>query len=305
MYIWILIILLMGQVVCAEELPVFQHISDLYHPSVTDFRQIQGALSHNPRPELKRLDDKENVLRKFKIIGDLPQEVPRIYQRDVNVEPGVKENCVICYASYNENYPKGCKRLFLHVLLSNFKGHVDCRIGGWPDLEGGSLPLAPVPFAFKACFFKEMKRAGYKRVLWMDASIVPLVSLNQIFKIIEEKGYFIQKNCHVLHPPFMTEELAEIFGLPFEEACQLRSCSAAIFGVDFTNDKVSQLIDAWYRAAAHPLAFYSPRSDQTALSVLLHQFGLTNWMPESILVSRGEYRKEALFLMEREYVKTD
>lgn len=239
-------------------------------------------------------------MRGFRIIGE--NQLPLICQRDVNVPDGTLENCVICYASFNERYPRGCIRLFFALLLSDFRGHIDCRVGGWPDLEGGGLALAGVPFAFKACFFKEMEKKGYKRVLWLDASILPVVSVNKIFDIISEKGVFVQKNSHLLDPPFMTPELAADFGLDFEEACQLLSCSAAILGVDLTNERAARLVDTWHAYACHPTAFYSSRSDQTALSILLYRFGFTDWLPGSILGEPGS-SQGCLFIMDRKYVK--
>ncbi|HSX11854.1 MAG TPA: hypothetical protein VLF94_09080, partial [Chlamydiales bacterium] len=203
-----LFLLLIASFVYAEELAVFQQIADICHPSPDDLKQVQNALLHEERPILKRLGDKEQIIRNFRIIGDGPDEQPMIYAEDVNVLSDIKENCAICYSSFNERYPLGCKRLFLRIVHSDFKGHVECRIGGWPDLEAGSLPMTSVPFAFKVCFLKEMQRRGYKRVLWMDSSIMPVVSLNKIFQIIAAKGYFVQKNSHALHPPYMDPELA-------------------------------------------------------------------------------------------------
>ncbi len=286
----------------AEEMPIYQEIADICHPSLEDLLTIQQYQLSADRPILSRLRDTEFIPRTFKMVGTLPEEAPFYSWLAINAPEDERENCVICYSSYNQRYPKGCKRLFAKIAKSDFRGHMHIRIGGWPNIEAGDLALSHVLFAFKPCFFREMQRLGYQRVLWLDASILPVVSLNRIFEMIQEDGYFVQENSHTLEP-FMNEDTAHAFNLSFEEACALQSCSAAIIGIDFTNERACQLIDAWYEAAKDPYAFYSPRSDQTAISVLLHKFGMTKWASGAILGNLDTKSSAMLFIMDREYVK--
>jgi hypothetical protein len=141
-----------------------------------------------------------------------------------------------------------------------------------------------------------MQRMGYKRVLYFDSSILPSVNLQEFFDVIKEKGYFITKNFHKLDYSdcFMREEVARYFGYSLLEATNLDSCSACVFGVDFTNEKAAKLIDALYEAAKDPNAFYSARSDQTALTLLLYRLGMTDWLS-------GPY--SPYFIMDRAFVK--
>jgi hypothetical protein len=90
-----------------------------------------------------------------------------------------------------------------------------------------------------------------------------------------------------------------------EEASSLLSCSAAFFGIDLTNEKVAKLIDDWYAAAKHPHAFYSARSDQTALSLLLHKAGMTNWASLGYTGHVKGYGPYAIVTMDRAYVKNE
>ena len=277
----------------AEEMEIYNEISDMYNPTSEDLKKVQQYLSHTPRPDIQFLKDTAFIPRNFKFIGDSADEIPQYYHLAVNSSAEERENCVIIYASFNQRYPMGAERLFSLIARSDFAGHVHCRIGGWPDLKGGSLTLAHVPFAFKVCFFKEMQKMGYKRVLYFDSSIIPNASINKFFEVIKQKGYFVSKN-HLLEPYFMREETANYFGFSFEEACRLFCCHACVIGMDLTNEKTLQLIDAWYESAKDPYAFYSARSDQTALSLLLHQMGLIDWMP---------LYYEDFFTIDRRYVK--
>lgn len=283
---------------------LFKELSNLYDPTISDLQYIQEHLTNDERPILKRMGDKEFVARDFKIVGNTPKEKPERGFCAVNCSNEERENCIILYASFNERYPRGLRRLLRIIKNSDFIGHVHYRIGGWPNMSDGDLVLVGVPFAFKPCFFKEVEKMGYKRILWLDASILPApkVSLNTIFETIRKKGYFIQGNSHYVGP-FMNEEAANAFGISLKATNQIPSCSAAIIGIDFTNEKMSQVIDAWYRAAKDPDAFYSARSDQNALSIILYQKGIHKLVPITTLGCLGRRSDGALFIMDREYVK--
>lgn len=285
--------------------PIYRELSDLCHPTPEDLQKLQQFLQEGERPELKRLGDKEGVARGIQILGEEP---PSEHFWAVHEKEEKRENCVIIYASFNDRYPQGALRLAEEIARSDFKGHVRLKIGGWPDLEGGSLALAHVPFAFKACFFREVQKMGYKRVLWLDASVLPVVSLNEIFKRIEKQGYFVQEGYHLLTKEFfLDEKTAGAFGLGLDEAAAMKSCSAAILGLDLTQDKPQRLLQAWYEAAFDPYAFFSARSDQTALSILLHQFQMTDWAPLKTLAysRKAADKKRHLFVMDREFVKEE
>lgn len=278
-----------------EEFEIYKTISDICHPRLEDLWNIQRAISQSPRPQLDLLADKAGFVKEFRLIGTLPNELPQYFYKAVNTKESDRENCIVIYASFNERFSNGAKRLFSTIASSDFIGHVHCRIGGWPNIENGSLALAHVPYAFKVCFFKEMWKKGYKRVLYLDASIIPKVSLNAFFDVIRQRGYFITQNFHTLGEfHFLREEVARYFGLGFEEAGNLLSCQAGIFGIDFMRKKGIQLIDALYEAAKDSQAFYSPRSDQTALSILLHKFGMVDWLPGP---------NSSYFDVDRHYVK--
>lgn len=267
-----------------------------------DFKRVQKFLSRGKRPELKLLGDMEKRIRKFRIIGDKPDEMPEQGTVPVNCSADERENCLIVYASLNKGFPLGVKRLVNYVKNSDFKGHILYRIGGWPNVEEGDLKLAHVPYAFKPCFFREAKRLGYQRALWLDASILPRVSLNSIFDEIQRKGYFVMGGSGAI-APFMNEQAARDLNVTLDECSAIPSCSAGLFGVDFTNETASKSIDLWYQAAKAPYAFFSPRSDQNALSVILHHLGMRDFVSiETLAETHREIPKGALFIIDRGFV---
>ena len=283
---------------------VYSQIKDISHPTLDEYKLIQDYITNGPREEIKRLKDfnYENAARDFKIIGPGPEERPKFEVSTVNCKMNEKDNCVLVYSSFNRNYPKGADRLIKLIKKSDYKGHLLFRLGGWPDVESGSLVLAHVPYAFKVCFFKEARSLGYKRVLWLDAAMMPIVSINEIFKMIEEKGYFIMGNSHMVGP-YGNSGVASSFGMSLEEMSHIPSCSSGILGIDFANEKGTKIIDLWYQAACHKDAFYSARPDQTALSLILHQMGIVDFYPLAGMAHGfGEIKEDSLFVLDRPFV---
>jgi hypothetical protein len=285
----------------AGDIPIYKELSSITHPTIRDLGLVQHYLTYGERPLLKYLEDYQASARNFKLIGQLPNEFPQYGEIAVNCSPDDRENCVLIYSSFNKKYPKGLKRLVDVISKSDFKGHVLYRLGGWPDLETGSLVLAHVPYAFKVCFFREAQRKGYKRVFWMDTSLLPYVSLNKIFEMIQENGYFAMGNAHTVGP-YMRHPAIDAFGIRLQQANHIPSCSAGIFGVDFTSQIGPKIIDAWYQAAQNEVAFFSPRSDQNALSIILYKLGLTLCPISRLAHNPSEINSETLLLIQREYV---
>jgi hypothetical protein len=288
----------------AEIPEIYSLIKDIYHPTLDDYRLIQSYLNSEERVGIDRIADCNyyHLAKNFKIIGE-GREFPDSGIVSVHAHRNAKENCVITYSSFNRNYPKGLRRLIKNIKYSDFRGDILYRIGGWPDTEGGSLVLAHVPYAFKVAFFKEAQRLGYKRALWLDTCIVPLVSLNYIFWQIQKDGYFAVGNYHSVGP-FMNKAAAASFGLSLEETFQIPSCSAGIFGVDFTNEKGAKIIDLYYEAAQDKNAYYSARQEQNALSIILFQLDMFNLVSISqIAHKRSEINSNSLFLLDRDFVQ--
>lgn len=232
------------------------------------------------------------------MIGNTAEELPESGTIALHCDVDQKENCVITYASFNLNYPSALRHLIESIKNSGFKGHVLYRIGGWPNAEGGSLVLSHVPYAFKAAFFKEAERKGYKRVLWLDSSLSPLVKLDSIFDLIAQNGYFAMGNSHMVGP-YINEKAANALGVSLEAAHVVPSCSSGIIGVDLTNPKGKEIVDKWYDAAFDQHAYYSSRPEQNALSIILFRCGISNLTPFNRLAhSTGEITPDSLFLLD-------
>jgi len=283
-----------------------KELSYLKDPSYKDYLRIQRYLRKGDRPLLKYLNDTEAVAKQLKLVGKSENDMPQFGRICVNSSEADLQNCIILYASYNKNFPAALKRLLDKISGSDFKGHVLYRIGGWPNIEGGDLPLVSVPYAFKVCFFREAARLGYKRVLWLDTSVTPIVSYDQQFSWIKEKGYLAVGNTHNVGPYF-NQRAASALGLTLEESYAIPSTSAGILGVDLSSPQGRKVLELWYKAAKSPDAFFSARSDQNALSVILYQLGMTDWINYQTQIAEGEEKIEprSLYILDRSFSRVD
>src|SRR3990170_6482924 len=227
------------------DIPVYKELSSLTSPTNEDLHKVQRYMTYGERSIIKYLNDYEPNARNLKIIGNLSEEQPERGDIVVNCDKDDRENCLICYSSFNKNYPRGLKRLVEFIRKSDFKGHIIYRLGGWPDISGGSLTLAHVPYAFKVSFFKEVKSLGFKRAFWLDTAILPVVSLNLLFNMIKENGYFAMGNSHNIGP-YTNSFVWNAFGITSKEADNIPSCSAGIIGLDFTTKIGNTIFEKWY-----------------------------------------------------------
>lgn len=283
------------------DIQVYKELSSLISPTAEDLHKIQNYLTHGERSIIQYLKDYEPNSRNFKIIGDSPEEQPQYGDIAVNCSENERENCLICYASFNKNYPRGLKRLVEFAKKSDFKGHIIYRLGGWPNVAGGSLTLAHVPYAFKVSLFKEVQAMGFERAFWLDTAVLPVVSLNLIFDMIKKDGYFALGNSHNIGP-YTNSFVWDAFGITPEQADTIPSCSAGIIGIDFTAEIGCTILEQWYRAAQNKVAFFSPRSDQNALSIILHSLKLKLCPVERMAHNRTSINDQSLLLIEREFV---
>jgi hypothetical protein len=281
---------------------VYSQISDLNHPSFNDYQILQEFLSSDKR-DLSKLKDMEWITRNIAIIDPTKRQPIESDLVPFRCKTDDRENCILLYASFNRNYPNALRRLLKAISESDYEGHVLYRIGGWPNTEGGDLTLAHVPYAFKVCMFREAQRLGFKRCLWLDTALLPIASLKDVFSIIKSKGY-LMVGIKLSIQPYMNAEAAAAFGLTLEQTAPIYSCSSGISGVDLTSEKGSRMFDLWYKAARNPVAFFSARPDQNALSIILYQLNITDLISIDRIphVEVGQQpQSDSLFLLDRIY----
>lgn len=293
---------------------VYQEIPDHAHPRMCDWVRLQSYLAKGERKELRQLDeaiepggnlfDYRCRMRRFRLIGKHFWQRPRFAVVPIGCKIEERDVCILTYASFNSRYPEAVDGLRRRLEEVGFKGHFLYRIGGWPNLEEGSLILAHVPYAFKPCFFREAQRMGYRLVLWLDSSIRPLQPLDGVFKAIEERGYFWY-SAGTRIAPYCNQKTLEWFGIAPEEAAEIESMAAGLIGLNLQDKKGVLVLDQWLNAAKSETAFYSPRPEQNALAIIAYLNKLDEWeRSDSIAWNAQCLRDNSLFLVDHREVLT-
>ncbi|NGX52597.1 MAG: hypothetical protein KR126chlam5_00900 [Candidatus Anoxychlamydiales bacterium] len=289
----------------------YSSIKDIKNPTFRDFLKIQKHLKKDKREYLKlfsisskrgaELLDK-NYLKKakeFRFVGKKRQMKPMYEELYYNTSKEDKKRCVICYTSFNKNYPDGIERLKKALTLIGYKGHFIYRIGSWPNLEENSLKYSHVLFAFKPFFFREVKNMGYENVLWVDSAVLPLQSLDTIFEKIEKNGYFGYKANFILSE-YTNEFVLNLFDVTPKLANFIETKEAGILGLNLDSYIGNTILDRWQKAAENG-GFYSARHDQNALSLIAYKLDLKKFEDSNVARPSEveDITKDSVFFLDR------
>ena len=101
----------------------------------------------------------------------------------------MNNKCIVTFGK-GHNFLKGVERLRSRCQELNipFEGFTEYPVG-CPTHEES-------PFAFKFFCIKECVKKGYKKILWLDSSVIIKTDLNDVFEDIEKRGYFFIRNWH-------------------------------------------------------------------------------------------------------------
>jgi hypothetical protein len=120
-----------------------------------------------------------------------------------------------------------------------------------------------IPYAFKACALKEAVSAGADLLLWCDASILPIRSLEPLWERIERDGYWFSKNGWNNREWCADSAYPDLFpDTPISVARQINEriphVVATAFGLNMKADNGREFLDEYYRLASETRAFCGP-----------------------------------------------
>lgn len=195
-------------------------------------------------------------------------------------------------------FVKGQERL--RSALPKFAGSCELRFwnGGMPRL---SPPHESIPYAFKAFALRDAMFLGADLLLWCDASILPVRSLEPLWERIERDGYWFSKNGWSNYQWTADSAYAELMPGPIGRNVnkQIPHVVATAFGLNVRHPKGKAFLDEYYRLASETRAFCGPwkntpetpcgppdvlghRHDQTAASVIAWRLGMELTSPPDI-----------------------
>lgn len=126
-------------------------------------------------------------------------------------------------------------------------------------------------YSFKPMSMIKAYEAGYRQILWLDASMRAIKDLEPIFKIIEHDGYFFQDSGW-LNSQWMTPEAYEYFGTD-----QGPMLSSGVLGLDLDSEIGYKFFDQWTQAMRDGMfngSWDDWRHDQSCASLIAYKLGM-------------------------------
>jgi len=215
----------------------------------------------------------------------------------------LKDYCVVSFGK-GYNFVRGLERLQLRCEELNIP------FLGFTDYPEKCPTHQESPFAFKFFCISEALKQGYKKILWLDTSVIIKRSIDDIFNHLEMKGYFFLYN-HDLGS-FCHDKALTTLNITREESFNLPCMQGTNFGLNFNYKCVQQFFTRVMELSLDGITFPGPhnnlkfkaskdirvkghRHDQTAMSVVALQNGMMDW------ITGGEI---PWFIHDREYVKS-
>ena len=174
---------------------------------------------------------------------------------------------VVCVAT-TPHYQKGMRRLAHHGDV--MRAH---RVVTFPELPAGWPSHQDKPYAFKAYALKAAVDAGAELVLWADAAILPIRSMEPLWEKIEREGAWIHNGGWLNHQWTADEAYPDLFNVEYAEDADngldpefqnrrmnrtIPHVVATTFGLNVKHPVGAQILAEYYRLASETRAFCGP-----------------------------------------------
>ncbi len=192
-------------------------------------------------------------------------------------------NPVFLSAGIGHWYPAGTDRLRASLVAQGWPWDIKIWRDEWPH---GDFPRESV-YTCKAAAFQRAIELGYETIIWGDASITAVRSLDKFVDVINAKGYWIGQsgyNCAQV----CSDRMLAYFGVDRNDAEKMHDTATGLFGVNLKNAVVRELILTWIQAGrdgafrgsrnhagqSRDPRFMFGRQDQAAMSVIAGKLGV-------------------------------
>ncbi|MCK5521000.1 MAG: hypothetical protein KAI81_07795 [Candidatus Marinimicrobia bacterium] len=161
---------------------------------------------------------------------------------------------------------------------------------GYKSVEAVGAPShANNPYAFKIYAIDKAKALGYEVVLWCDASIYPVQSVQPALDWISDKRYLMEEAGHYAGT-WSNDRTLKYFGITRDEAMKIPTFSAGFMGLDFTSELVREFyarfknscLDGMFKgdwvnknnSESNDPRCKGHRHDLSCASIIAHQLGM-------------------------------
>lgn len=193
------------------------------------------------------------------------------------------DNCIVS-VGVGGWYPKGIQRLRRSLKVCGYDGDVLFWEGVLPP---DAKPHSEDPYGFKIHALKHAISKGYKRVLWLDASIWAIKNPNKMFEYIEQHGYYCFKTGYNIAQSCNDKALDACL-ITRDQAEGMTEAASGCIGLNMQNNQALAAWLLWHHYYNEGLfhgsrnhdgqstdpRFLFHRQDQSAWSIAVNKLGM-------------------------------
>ena len=144
---------------------------------------------------------------------------------------------------------------------------------------------------------------GATSVLWLDSSTVILRPLDDLWRLIENQGYWFSRNYDWNNGQFCSWEALDIMGVSREQAFKIPQVTAACFGLNLKDRIALDFLTDWHTLmrlgafkgdrgnltghVADPAQYQGHRNDQSCASHVVHSLSMSLTDPPEWWAEQG------------------
>jgi len=198
---------------------------------------------------------------------------------------------IISFANNRGNYYKGLERLESSLKRVNFSG----IFIGYKDEESIGAPLhVDNPYAFKIFCFAKTRAKGFKKIIYVDASVFAVDNPDCLFNILDRQGYLMQEAGHYVRD-WCNQRTKDHYNLSEEELSSfLMYGNAGLLGLDFNYPIAEQFFISWNIGMLYGLfkgSWLDHRHDMTVGSIIANRMNMKFIKGDQILQYASEDEK--------------
>lgn len=116
----------------------------------------------------------------------------------------------------------------------------------WYDtLPEGCPPHDQSQYAFKIYAIQRCIDAGFRYILWMDSSFAPVDSIEPLWKLIEEHGWFVPRQGDAQLGTWTSDKALRIYGITRDQAMDIPLVYSGLVGMDMINPAAIYIWHRW------------------------------------------------------------
>lgn len=212
--------------------------------------------------------------------------------------------CITSFAK-GHNFERGIKRL-----EQNIKEKVNIPFIPFQEYPIGCPSHQISPFAFKFFCINECFKQGFKKILWLDSSVIIKSDINDIIQLLETQGYFFIQNSHSVGE-YCHDQALITLKITREESFNIPCLQGTNFGLNLNLSVCRDFLNQLLTLSCDGVTFPGPhnnknklasidnrvaghRHDQTAMSVIALRLNMSHWW---------RYYEHKWFIHDRDFVK--